>query len=146
MPGPGAAGTLYQELILEHSRHPRHFGPLPGASHQAQRENPFCGDDITVSLALEGEQIARIQFEGEGCALALAASSMMTEALAGRTRPEALALAGQFFALVAGEALPPQDGLGSLRAFAAVTRFPVRADCARLPWRALLAALGSETT
>jgi nitrogen fixation protein NifU and related proteins len=146
MSGPGAAGTLYQELILEHSRHPRHFGPLPGASHQAQRENPFCGDDITVSLALEGERIAGIQFEGAGCAISLAAASMMTEALAGRTRPEALALARQFFAMVSGEALSPGDGLGSLQAFAAVTRFPVRADCARLPWRALLAALGVETT
>jgi nitrogen fixation NifU-like protein len=142
----GGGGTLYQDLILEHSRNPRHFGPLPGARHVARLENPFCGDDITVYLELEGERICRIQFEGAACAIALAASSMMTEQLHGRTRLFAEDLARRFSALVAGELggePVSDDAFGPLQAFAGVARFPVRVECARLPWRALLAALAA---
>jgi nitrogen fixation protein NifU and related proteins len=132
-------GALYQRSILEHSRNPRNFGPLLGASHRARRDNPFCGDEITVSLELAGERIARIGFEGAGCAIALASSSMMAAALAGKTRAEAEALCQRFFRLVAGESVAGSD-LGELAAFAGVARFPVRVQCARLSWLALLAA------
>jgi len=140
MPDPGA---LYQELILGHSKNPRNFGPLAGATHQAQRENPFCGDEITVALVLVGERISAIRFHGAGCTIAMASSSMMTDELAGKTRAQAAALARNFFRLVSGHS--GEGALGPLDAFAAVARFPVRVQCARLPWRALLAALGEES-
>jgi nitrogen fixation NifU-like protein len=133
--------ALYQELILEHSRQPRHFGPLPGASHRAARDNPFCGDAIAVSLRLAGDQIEAATFEGAGCAIALASASLMTEAVAGRTAAEAEALADRFSRFVSGATAAV--ALGDLEAFAAVAQFPARVECARLPWHALLAALGS---
>jgi nitrogen fixation NifU-like protein len=134
--------ALYQELILEHSRHPHHFGPLPGASHRGARNNPFCGDAIAVSLRLARDLIEAAGFEGAGCAIALASSSLMTEAVAGGTAADARALADRFCRFVSGAAV---DGaMGELEAFAAVAQFPARVECARLPWQALLAALDSR--
>jgi nitrogen fixation protein NifU and related proteins len=138
MPPPVAA--LYQAQILDHARHPRRFGPLPGATHEAQRDNPLCGDALTVSIALFPDGVEDIRFQGAGCAIAMAAASMMAEAVAGRPRAEVEALAARFCRYVGGE--PAEGPLGGLEAFAAVAQFPVRVECARLPWLALLAALG----
>jgi nitrogen fixation protein NifU and related proteins len=139
-------GALYQAIVLEHSRTPRRFGPLPRATHRAQRDNPLCGDAVTVALAitrtLEGARIDDVRFEGAGCAIAMAAASMMAEAIAGRPRSEAAALAGHFCRFVAGEV--EAGAIGDLAAFAGVARFPVRVACARLPWLALLDALGLD--
>ncbi len=154
MDGPPSLHALYQAAILDHSRHPRRFGPLPEASHRAHRSNPLCGDALTVALALDpgagaaagGARIDDVRFEGEGCALTVAAASLMAEAVAGRTGAEAEALADRFCRFVAGEARPddPTADLGPLAAFAAVARFPARVECARLPWLALLDALCSR--
>ncbi len=77
---------LYQEVILDHSRHPRHFGPLDHATHKAEGYNPLCGDRVTVMLVLgQDGRVADIKFEGKGCAISQASASMMTEMLAGRT-------------------------------------------------------------
>jgi nitrogen fixation protein NifU and related proteins len=130
--------ALYQERILDHSRNPRRFGPLPDATHRAQRDNPFCGDAITVAVVRAADQIADVRFEGAGCAIALASASMMAEAVAGRSLAEAAALADRFCRFVGGE---PGAELGPLEAFAVVAQFPVRVECARLPWLALLAAI-----
>ncbi len=132
--------ALYQELILEHSRQPRHFGPLPGASHRGDRNNPFCGDAIAVSLRLSPDHhIEAAGFEGAGCAIAVASASLMTEAVAGLSRAQAEALADRFGRFVSGAAV--EGAMGPLDAFAAVAQFPARVECARLPWQALLAAL-----
>jgi nitrogen fixation NifU-like protein len=151
MPG-GDGDELYQRLVLDHGRHPRNQGPLPGATHQARGDNPFCGDRWVVALVLDGERIREARYQGAGCAISIAAASMMTEAIRGRTREEARRLERAFADVVAAEqahADADADGggieLGDLRAFAGVRRYPVRVKCARLPWQTLLAALGGAT-
>ena len=146
-PGQGAdeaaADELYQRLVLDHARQPRNRGPLAGATHTARGDNPFCGDRVAVSLIVDGDRIAAARFEGQACAIATAAASMMAAAVEGRTRAEAEALARRFEALLAaGDAAPELGDLGDLRALAGVRRYPVRVKCARLPWQTLLAALG----
>ena len=142
-----AVAALYQALVLDHGRNPRRFGPLAGASHRAHRDNPFCGDAITVSLRLAADRIADVRFEGAGCAIVDGLRLHDVRTRAGLPVREAQAVAARFFALVSegpGEGQgdrPGDDALGPLAAFAAVTQFPVRIDCARLPWTALLAAL-----
>src|SRR5947209_16560566 len=95
---------LYQEVILDHSRHPRHFGALPAATHTGEGYNPLCGDRVKIYLALDGEsRIADIAFEGKGCAISQASASMMTDMLIGRTVEEAEELMGGFLHLDKGE-------------------------------------------
>src|ERR1051326_2568875 len=96
---------LYQEVILDHSRHPRHFGALDGATHTGEGYNPLCGDRVKIYLAVDAEnRIQDIGFEGKGCAISQASASLMTDMLAGRTVEEAEKLMGGFLHLVKGEA------------------------------------------
>ncbi|MBS0392917.1 MAG: SUF system NifU family Fe-S cluster assembly protein, partial [Proteobacteria bacterium] len=76
-----AENELYQEVVLEHKRAPRNFGHLPQPTHQAQGTNPSCGDRIAVELRLDGDRVADIRFTGQGCAICMASTSMMTEAV-----------------------------------------------------------------
>ena len=128
---------LYQEVILDHSRHPRHFGLLDHATHKAEGYNPLCGDRVTVMLALDGEgRVADIKFEGKGCAISQASASMMTEMLAGRTLPEAEKLMNGFLHLVKGEEaddLAPDDR-EQMDVMAGISEFPMRVKCATLAW------------
>src|ERR1700678_2312628 len=95
---------LYQEVILDHSRHPRHFGPLTGATHEGEGLNPLCGDRVKVYLHVDGaNRIDDISFEGRGCAISQASASLMTDMLKGRTLEEADTLMGGFLHLVKGE-------------------------------------------
>jgi nitrogen fixation NifU-like protein len=102
--------TLYQEVILDHYKRPRNFGPLPAADHTAEGYNPLCGDQVKVSVRLEGGRVADARFEGSGCAISTASASLMTEAVKGRTLEEAEALFQRFHGLVSGkDAGPPRD-------------------------------------
>jgi nitrogen fixation NifU-like protein len=131
---------LYQEVILDHNRRPRNFGPLPAADRTAEGSNPLCGDQVKVFLKLDGDVIDRITFEGAGCAISTASASLMTEALAGRTVAEARALFDRFHELLtAGEGDP--ERLGKLAVFSGVREFPMRVKCATLAWHTLKAAL-----
>ncbi|HET6462520.1 MAG TPA: SUF system NifU family Fe-S cluster assembly protein, partial [Candidatus Krumholzibacteria bacterium] len=87
---------LYQEMILDHHRHPRNFGKLQGANREAEGFNPLCGDRVTVYALMEGDRIQDLSFEGSGCAICIASCSLMTEAVKGRTVAEAEALFGRF--------------------------------------------------
>jgi nitrogen fixation NifU-like protein len=136
---------LYQEVILDHSRHPRNFKELPGA-RQAEGFNPLCGDQATVYVDLDGDRLRDIAFMGKGCSISTASASMMTESLKGKTRAEAEALFERFHALVTS---PPDQAhhhaaapeLGKLAVFSGVCEFPVRVKCASLAWHTLKAAL-----
>jgi nitrogen fixation NifU-like protein len=128
---------LYQRIILEHARRPRNERSVAGA--RAERQNPLCGDEVAVTVRLDGGRIAEVGAVAQGCALLKAAASLMTLAVSGLTPGEARALEGRFRALVVGS---PGDGLGDLAAFAGVARFPSRARCAMLAWEALAEALG----
>ncbi|MEM7496012.1 MAG: Fe-S cluster assembly sulfur transfer protein SufU [Myxococcota bacterium] len=137
--------SLYQELILDHNTNPRHFGPLPDATAHAVGDNPLCGDHIEVQLRLSGNVIQKVHFSGQGCAIAKASASMMTQAVRGQSPQQAQQLFNAFHALVKGEAVRSDVSLGKLDAFAGVGRFPMRVKCAILAWHALRAALQQQT-
>jgi nitrogen fixation NifU-like protein len=137
---------LYQELIVDHGRRPRNFGPLPDANRHAEGFNPLCGDQIRLHLKLRDGVIEDARFEGVGCAISTASASLMTEALKGRSEAEALALFDGFHALVTGAsagagAVP----LGKLAVLGGVAEFPARVKCATLAWHTLQAALQGDT-
>jgi nitrogen fixation NifU-like protein len=134
---------LYQELILDHNRRPRNYGPMADATDTARGDNPLCGDKLTLYLRLDGDRIAAVSFEGSGCAISKASASLMTEAVAGRTRAEAEALFARVHALVTGEPDPgdPSVSLGKLEVLSGVREFPMRVKCASLAWHTLRAAL-----
>jgi nitrogen fixation protein NifU and related proteins len=134
---------LYQELILEHNRAPRNFRPMPDATGHAEGRNPLCGDQLSVWLKLDGDVVADVSFQGSGCAISKSSASLMTAALKGRKRAEALRMFDQFQGLVTG-ALPPEaarDDLGKLAVFSGISEFPVRVKCATLAWHAMKAAM-----
>jgi len=137
---------LYQDIILDHGRHPRNLRALEHPTHLARGHNPLCGDRVTVYLEIDGDRIADVSFEGRGCAISTAAASLMTEVLKGKTLDEARQLFAQFHATVTGgtpEELP--DGLKEdverLAPLTGVKAYPVRVKCATLPWHAFEAAL-----
>lgn len=133
---------LYQEVILQHSRRPRNFGPLPNATHRAEGVNATCGDEVTVELRVEGEQIAEAKFTGSACAICTASASILTLEVTGRTTGDGQRLAEGFRRYaVTGEADEFTAQHPRLEVMASVHRFPQRVKCATLPWEALLAAL-----
>jgi nitrogen fixation protein NifU and related proteins len=133
---------LYQEVIIDHSRRPRNYGPLVTANRHAEGFNPLCGDRLTVHLQLADGIVEAAQFEGAGCAIATASASLMTEAVKGRSVAQVEALVTQFRALVTGaaEAIP----MGKLDVLSGVREFPTRVKCATLAWHALHAALSGR--
>jgi nitrogen fixation protein NifU and related proteins len=135
---------LYQEVILDHSRSPRNFGPLPGADRQAHGRNPLCGDTMTVFLKTENDRITDIRFLGTGCAIAKASASVMTSALKGKTTAEVQSLFDRFHELVKTGQAEGGD-LGKLAVFAGVHKFPARVKCAILCWHAVMAALAGQS-
>ncbi len=138
---------LYHELILDHCRHPRHFGVLDNATHSAHGYNPLCGDDVKVFLLLDNEKIAKIQFIGKGCAISLASASMMTVLLQNKSGAEAKQLFTLFHHLLTQDSpLPDTESLGKLTILANVKKYPMRVKCATLPWHTLKAALENEPT
>jgi len=137
---------LYQEIILDHNRHPANFRPMPDAHRTVEADNPLCGDQLTLFLKLDGGRIADISFQGNGCAISVASASLLTERLTGATVAEAEALFETMHAVLTGAPGhdPDAEELGSLAALAGVRRYPMRVKCATLSWHALKAALGGE--
>ena len=139
---------LYQEVILDHSRHPRRFGALAGATHRGEGYNPLCGDKVKVYLSVDADdRIKDIRFEGRGCAISQASASLMSDMLVGRTVDEAEKLMGGFLHLVKGEGgseLSPEDR-ERLEVMAGVSAFPMRVKCATLAWHTMKSALEGGT-
>lgn len=134
---------LYQELVIDHSKRPRNFHKLEGANLSAQGYNPLCGDRVNIYLKFENGRVQDIAFEGSGCAISTASTSMMTEALKGKTKDEAEALFQTFHSLVTGE-LESHAGLpalGKLEVFSNLSDYPVRVKCATLAWHTMRSAL-----
>jgi len=136
---------LYQDIILDHGRHPRNFHALAHPSHFAHGHNPLCGDRVTVYVELDGDRIKDVSFEGRGCAISTASASLMTEILKGKTLAEAEALFKGFHAAVTGDEQPPPAGLEDemerLAPLTGVKSYPARVKCATLAWHAFEAAL-----
>lgn len=142
---------LYQDVILDHARHPRNFHGLADPSHFAHGHNPLCGDRVTVFMRIDGDLIAEVSFEGRGCAISTASASLMTEILTGLSLPQAEAIFAAFHARVTtGETveLAPEleDAAERLEPLTGVRTYPARVKCATLAWHAFDAALkGGQT-
>ena len=136
---------LYQEVILDHSRSPRNFHKMEDATRTAVGNNPLCGDRMTLYLRLDGDRIADASFEGQGCAISKASTSLMTAAIKGMSVSEAETLFGKFHDMVTGDPkADPDPALGRLSVFAGVAEFPARVKCASLPLYTLRAALEAK--
>ena len=130
---------LYRDVILDHNRSPRNFGKLDPADATAVGRNPLCGDKLDVTLRMDGDRLADVRFEGQGCAISVASASLMSEAVKGRRREEIEQLYQQVHALMTGH--PGNTDLGKLAALGGVAEFPARVKCASLCWHTLNAAL-----
>ena len=138
---------LYQDVILDHCKRPRNFGALSGADHAAEGYNPLCGDKVKVYVALDGEHLTGIGFEGSGCAISTASASLMTEALAGKSVDEAQRLFTEVHGMLTGDpstVAEASDSLGKLAALGGVREYPMRVKCATLAWHTLQAALAQR--
>ena len=137
---------LYQDIILDHGRHPRNFHAMAQPTNFAHGHNPLCGDKVTIYLKVAGDRIEDVSFEGRGCAISTAAASLMTEILKGKTIAEAETLFKLYHAKVTGGDAPPppadlEDDLDRLEPLTGVKAYPARVKCATLPWHAFEAAL-----
>ncbi len=134
---------LYQQLVLDHGRHPRNKRAMDTCGDGAQCRhtdgyNPLCGDKLTLYAKVRDDVIEDLSFEGEGCAIFTASTSMLTEVLKGRKVSEIKGILDEFLdMLMSGEKEPHPEGLGKLAVFGGVKDFPARVKCATLPWRAL---------
>jgi|SRR3989339_100039 len=136
---------LYQQVIIDHGRKPRNFGKLVDATHIKEGYNPLCGDKLTVYLREENNKILQAQFEGEGCAISMAAASLMTEALKNKTLEEAEILFTAFHELLTNDG-SEDEKLGKLLVLAGVKEYPMRVKCATLCWHTARAAWKNENT
>ncbi len=132
---------LYKEVILDHYKNPRNKHALPNATISLHKNNPLCGDEITIHARLEDGRVAEVAFEGQGCSISQASASMLTDAVSGRAIDEASALATEFRAMMEGKAEPDEDEFGDLMALKGVVKYPVRIKCAVLGWDVLQDAL-----
>jgi nitrogen fixation NifU-like protein len=135
---------LYQEVLLDHGRRPRNQRRPERIDRRVEGDNPLCGDNITLYLAVEDGVISDASFEGEGCAISTASASMMTEAVKGKSVAQVTELQERFHNMLTGAQGNGANGIGKLAVFAGVREFPVRVKCATLAWHSLKAALDKE--
>ncbi len=139
---------LYQQVILDHNRKPRNFHVIDDASHNCHGVNPLCGDDITVYLNVDEEagRIDDVSFQGSGCAICKASTSLMTAFLKGKTVEEAMQIKEEFHKMILGEFDPEKEEhhLGKLTLFMGIREYPSRTKCASLAWHTLVGALDKK--
>ncbi len=129
---------LYRDLILDHYRHPRNKGSLEHPTAKVEGYNPLCGDEVEIEINVDDAGVIEdVAFKGRGCSISQASSSMMTDAVKGHTKAEAMALLGAFTRMMTEPEEPPAEELGDLEAFQGVAKFPVRVKCATLAWHVL---------
>ena len=137
---------LYQQVIIEHNKKPRNYGDLETCTHQAHGLNPLCGDDIVLKLVVADGIVRDVRFQGQGCAISKASSSLMTVNVKGKPLAEAERMVEEFRAMIRGTldtAVDPNI-LGRLSLFQNVKNLPSRVKCAVLPWATLHSALHGE--
>ena len=136
--------SLYQQVILKHSKKPRHRGKTNLVHGYHRGHNPMCGDtiELTVQLNQTGDRISDVKFEGEGCAIAIASADLMADAVCGKSIEEALSMVQRFRGMVMRQELFPED-MRKLNILQGISQFPVRIKCATLSWHTLKAVLES---
>lgn len=132
---------MYQEIILDHYRRPRNFGPVDPTPPTVEKDNPNCGDRISMRATVENGVVTSVRFDGHGCAICMASCSMLTEQLTGLPVEKAKALAATFTDALRQHKPMDEDTLGDLIALEGVAKFPMRVKCATLGWHALLGSL-----
>jgi nitrogen fixation protein NifU and related proteins len=128
---------LYKEVILDHYKSPRNKRELPQATASLHKNNPLCGDEITIHARLEDGKVAEVTFEGQGCSISQASASMLTETVAGKTVQDAAGVTREFRGMMEGSVDPDEDAFGDLIALKGVVKYPVRIKCAVLAWDVL---------
>jgi len=134
--------TLYQEIILDHYKHPHHAGLREPYEAEVHHVNPTCGDEVTLRVHLSGTGVGAVvedvSYDAEGCSISQAAASVMTDLVIGRSVKEASAVHDEFLTLMQGRGTvePDEDVLEDGIAFAGVAKFPARVKCALLAWMA----------
>lgn len=138
--------SLYQEVILDHYKHPKHKSLLPNPTVQVQHINTSCGDEITLNLHTNGVTVDEVTWDGMGCSISQASTSVVSELVRGKTIAEALAIIDSFQAMIQskGGDTGDEDLLGDGVAFAGVAKFPARVKCALLGWMAVKDALAQS--
>ncbi len=132
---------MYQEIILDHYKRPRHAGRLDAADALVHHHNPTCGDELTLGLCLDGDRVTVVGADPVGCAISQAGVSVLAEQVTGRTVTEARTTVDLFRRLMRREVDPDEHVLGDGVAFQGVARHPARVKCALLGWMAFLDAL-----
>ncbi len=140
--------ALYQEIILDHYKHPHGRGLREPYQAQAHHVNPTCGDEVTLRVLVKDDTVADVSYEGEGCSISQAAASVLHDLLVGRTVEQALARHAAFVELMSGrgQVAPDEELLEDAVAFAGVARYPARVKCALLPWMAFKDATARALT
>jgi len=143
--------SLYQEIILDHYKHPRGRGLREPFAIEVHHVNPTCGDELTVRVSLDGDVVTDVSYDGQGCSISQASASVLYEQLVGGTVEHGLATTDAFLELMQGrgQVEPDEDVLGDAVAFAGVAKYPARVKCALLGWMAwkdaVSQAVASET-
>jgi nitrogen fixation NifU-like protein len=132
---------LYRDVIVDHNRKPRNFGPIEAPDARAEGHNPLCGDRLTMYVSLDGDRIREARFEGSGCAISVASASLLTEAVKGKTIEAVDQLYTEVHDLLTRRDAVAAPSLGKLAALSGVHEFPARVKCASLCWHTLNAAL-----
>ena len=130
---------LYQQMILEHNRNPRHFNEVTPHTHYSHGHNPLCGDDYIIQVRVKDNIIEDIGFTGDGCAISKSSGSLMTQSIIGKSIEDVILLKNKFITSITTN--EQVEDLGKLIVFNGVKKFPVRVKCAALTWRALEDAL-----
>jgi nitrogen fixation NifU-like protein len=130
--------ALYQEIILDHYKHPHHKGLRAPFEAEVHHVNPTCGDEVTLRVHLSGGQVEDVSYDAMGCSISQAAASVMTDLVIGKQVDEAMSIHETFLTLMQGKGQvePDEDVLEDAIAFAGVAKFPARVKCALLAWMA----------
>lgn len=128
--------SLYQEIILDHYKNPLNKGLRDPFEAEVHHVNPSCGDEVTLRVHLEGDQVVDVSYDGAGCSISQASTSVMTDLVIGKTVAEAMAIGDEFLHLMQGKGnvVPNEEILEDGIAFAGVAKFPARVKCALLGW------------
>jgi len=136
--------SLYQEIILDHYRNPHHRGLRDPYDVEVHHVNPTCGDEVTLRVRVEGDTVTDVSYEGMGCSISQASTSVMTDLVVGKPVSEGMRVGAEFLALMQsrGQGEPDEEVLEDAVAFAGVSKYPARVKCALLGWMAWKDAVG----
>jgi nitrogen fixation protein NifU and related proteins len=139
-----ALDEIYKEVILDHYKNPRNKREMPDAELTCSKNNPLCGDEITVYVHADDGKVLDVSFIGQGCSISQSSASMMTESVTGKTVEEVEEISTSVRGMLSGEIEPDEDAFGELVALKGVVKYPIRVKCAVLAWDVLQEALAGE--